>query len=104
MPCHYSFAIFSIWTLRLYSGGISRRLGPWQAPIFNSGREGGKGKNSEIERTITASNDAFISESHQKALATDGDDINSVATRLTKDDDAPPAAKVDDLSTLTGET
>ena len=61
-------------------------------------------KFSEIERTITASNDVFISESHQRALATDGDDINSVTTRLTKGDDAPPAAKSDDLSTLTGET
>ena len=63
-----------------------------------------KEKFSEIEKTITASNEVFISESHQKALAIDGDDIESVATRLTKDDDAPPAAKGDDLSALTGET
>ena len=55
--------------------------------------------------SATEVKESYISEEHKQAMAMDGDDINSVNTRLTKGDAAPPpAAKDDGWSTLTGDT
>ena len=59
--------------------------------------------------TVTAEREIFISEQHKLAMAVEGDDVDSVNTRLTKGDDPPPAAKSsmlnsDEASTLTGDT
>ena len=34
--------------------------------------------------------DLFTSESHQTALAPEGDDVKTIVTQLTKNDEAPP--------------
>ena len=63
-----------------------------------------KEKFAHLVDTMTATKEAFISESHQKAFAAEGDDVSTVVTQLTKDDDAPPPASSDDMSILTGNT
>ena len=65
-------------------------------------------KCSHLIDTITAEKDIFISESHKLAMAVEGDDVDKVETRLTKNE-APPKAKrtsIPDgqISALTGET
>ena len=68
-----------------------------------------KNKFAHLIDTVTAEREIFISEHHQQAMAVEGDDVESVETRLTKGDKPPPAATsnvtyADDASTLTGDT
>ena len=64
-----------------------------------------KEKFDQLIDTVTAEKEVFISASHQIAMAAEGDEVESVTTRLTKGDVAPPTIKPsDDLSALTGET
>jgi len=44
-----------------------------------------------LEDTITASIPAFISKDHQRTSAAEGDDVESVDTRLSKGDEAHPS-------------
>ena len=41
-------------------------------------------KFEEMEDMVNATKDVFFSETHQKAMAAEGEDIESVDTRLTK--------------------
>ena len=66
-------------------------------------------KFSHLIDTVTAERDIYISEGHKLAMAVEGDDVNSVDTRLTKGNEPPPKAFSPDedsidASTLTGET
>ena len=57
----------------------------------------------EIIDDVTAVKEVFISESHKLAMAAEGDDMESVNTRLTKENEAPPPSDetTDGLSTIT---
>jgi len=64
-----------------------------------------KRKFAHLVDTMTATKEVFILESHQKGFATEGDDVSTGVTQLTKDIDAPPPpASFDDISILTGNT
>ena len=49
-------------------------------------------KFEDMEDMVNATKEVFISENHQKALAMEGDNVQSVTTQLTKDDAAPPSS------------
>ncbi len=66
-----------------------------------------KEKFSHIIDTVTAMNKVFISEGQKAAMTVEGDDVATLDTKLTKGDQAPPAAKSvasDGLTDLTGNT
>lgn len=64
-----------------------------------------KAKFEQLVDTVTAEKETFISESHKLAMAMEGDDIDSVNTRLTKNYEAPAKiTETEDISVLTGET
>ena len=66
-----------------------------------------KVKFSSLLDNITGVKEVFISETQRTAMAMEGDDINTVDSRLTKGSEAPPTADLnvqDGCSTLTGET
>ena len=58
----------------------------------------------EMENEANAEIEVYISKDHQRALTLDDDSFVSEETRLTKGDAAPPAAKSDELSDMTGST
>ena len=51
-----------------------------------------KNKFAHLIDTVTAEREVFIPEKHQQAMAVEGDNVDSVETRLTKGDKPPPAA------------
>ena len=55
---------------------------------------------------VNATKEVFISETHQKAMAAEGEDMESVDTRLTKNGAPTPLKKGggDNISCLAGET
>ena len=62
-------------------------------------------KFADLEKSITTSKEVFISENYQKALASEEDNVYSVATQLTKNDVVPPSTPPeDDVFTLGGAT
>ena len=66
-------------------------------------------KFSHLLDTVTAVREVYISSAHKKAMAVEGDDdLESVDTRLTKGNVAPPAltsfTNDDDISNITGNT
>ena len=66
-----------------------------------------KEKVSHLIDTIIAEKDILISESHKMALTVEGDDVDTVETRLTKNEALPKAKRAsipdDQMSVLTGE-
>ena len=66
-----------------------------------------KEKFAHLIDTVTVVKEKYISKAHKTAMCTENDDVESIDTRLTKDDEAPPEATSttnDDISNLTGET
>ena len=63
-----------------------------------------KEKFSYLMDTVTAEREIFISDTHKQAMAMEGDDINSVDTRLTKNQAPVKLNESDSLSEITGET
>ena len=62
----------------------------------------------DMDDMVNANKEVFISESHQKVMATEDEDVTSIDTHLTKND-APPENVKDgkskvDVSCLTGDT
>ena len=95
----------------LYSCGtdeVARCLGGrWnfeKRSIITLEKEDKKEKFAYLIDTVTAVKDIYISERHKLAIATEGDDIDSVDNKLTKGSIAPLKAMKDDLSKMTGNT
>ena len=66
-----------------------------------------KEKFSHIIDTVTTVKEVFISEAQRAAMAIEGDDVATLDTKLTKGDQAPPAAESvasEGMSDLTGHT
>ena len=63
-----------------------------------------KDKFSQLVDTVTAEREIFISDTHRQAMAMEGDDINSVNTRLTKNQAPGKLTENDSMSEITGET
>ena len=72
--------------------------------LLHFGRKDKKEKFVHLFDTVTAVKDVYIFEGHKLDMATEGDDVDSVDTRLTKGNIVPPKAMRDDLSRMTGNT
>ena len=63
-----------------------------------------KDKFSHLVDTVTAEREIYISDTHRQAMAMEGDDINSVNTRLTTNKAPDKVNENDSMSEITGET
>ena len=61
-------------------------------------------KFTHLVDTVTAEREIFISDTHKQAMAMEGDDLNSVDTRLTKNQAPGKINGNEEMSEITGET